>query len=753
MFLEIILSDYVYYMPNTVWYKFSDENFSDAEKEFFWKNFENFLWRIVKIPFWKKEKFGLVVNFSETPFDQHWKVLNEKKIKNILWILPKNFWLNFENFSQTKKFLELIFKINKFYFSNLQQTSSLFLPKKIFSPTENEVKNFLKEEKFFLNPEKILDENLEKIRVLEEKNEKKILKKNLEEIKKIDLENKKLKKNIFLKKKLEEQNFFNDKNFLKLNSDQEKNFEEIQKNQKIFIHWITGSWKTEIYKHAVREVLKAWKQACLLLPEISLTPQFLKSFENSFEKDVIWVVHSKISPVKKAEIWHNVKIWKTKLIIGSRSAIFMPWQNLGLICLDEAHEWTFKNNSSPNYRTQKIAEFYAEIFGSKLIFWTATPDVADYFEFQKNWFKILELPKRANWKPLPNIEIVDLKMEFRAKNFSYISEKLKFEIKNSLKKNEQVILFLNQRWMHSSISCLNCGNPVKCQNCEVSMTFHKKWEKSKLVCHYCWKIEDVWACKNIIDWKKCWWKDFRQIWIWTQKLFENVKKIFPNAKIKIADADNIKSKKDYDNLFSKLKNWEIDILIWTQMITKWLDVENISLVWVISADMSLNIPDFKSEERTFQLIVQVAWRAWRWEKNAKVLVQTFKNDHDLFEIIQKYDFQKLYERELETRKILQLPPFWEIVKISLRDKNLQKLQERVKNIFENLKKKSDDFAKKNKNFEKIRINSAPAVIPKIKNEYIWNIIIRWKNVEKFMWNIDKSLFLDCKIDRNPNNFS
>lgn len=750
MYLEIILSDYVYYMPNTVWYKFNIDEKNDKNYE---ENLKSIIWKIVKIPFWKKEKFWLVVNTSKTPLDQNWKILDEKKIKKILKILP-------ENFSLDKKILKIIFKISKYYFSNLQQSASLFLPKKIFSPTENELKNFLNEEKNFLEWEKILEKIFWEIKNLEEKNKVKILKKNLEEIKKLKKECKKIKKTLELKKFLEKnnlnnfENYFNQKNFLKLNPGQEKIFNSIQKNQKNFIHWITWSWKTEIYKHSVREILKNWKQACLLLPEIALTPQFLKTFEDSFDKRIIWVIHSKISPVKKAEIWHWVKSWKIKLIIWSRSALFLPWQDLWIICLDEAHEWTFKNNSSPNYRTQKVAEFYSEIFWTKLIFWTATPDISDYFEFQKNWFQIHELNKRANWKPLPKMEIVDLRVEFASRNYSYISKKLEIEIKNSLNKNEQTILFLNQRWMHSSISCLECWNPVKCKSCEVSMTFHKKWENQKLICHYCWKIENIWACKNTVDWKICWWKNFKQIWIWTQKIAENVKKLFPNAKIKIADADNVKSKKDYDNLFQELKSWEIDILIWTQIITKWLDVENISLIWVILADMSLNIPDFKSEERTFQLLVQIAWRAWRWEKNAQVIIQTFKEDHELIEIAKNYDFKKLYSKELETREILQLPPFCEILKISLRDKNLKNLQSRVKNIFENLKNIN---TKNNFNF---RINSAPAIIPKIKNEYIWNIIIRWKDLENFMEkaknlkNLDnKNIFTDCRIDRNPNNLS
>ena len=693
MYLEIILSNYVYYMPNTVWYKFFDKK---KIKEIS----ENIIWKIVKIPFWKKEKFWLVVNISDKPLDQNWKILDEKKIKEILEILPEDFWLNFWNSeikkNHTKKILELIFKINKYYFSNLQSSASLFLPKKIFSPSEKDVEKILNTKEIF---------------------------------------------------SFDKKNFFDEKDFFKLNPDQEKIFNSIQKNSKNFIHWITWSWKTEIYKHSVKKILEDWKQACLLLPEIALTPQFLKTFENAFDKEIIWVVHSKITPVQKAKIWHWVKSWKIKLIIWSRSALFLPWQNLWIICIDEAHEWTFKNNSSPNYRTQKVAEFYNEIFWTKLIFWTATPDISDYYEFKKKWFQMHELNKRANWKSLPEMEIVDLRVEFASKNYSYISKKLENEIWNTLKKNEQAILFLNQRWMHSSISCLDCWNPVKCTNCEVSMTFHKKWENQKLICHYCWKIENISTCKNVVDWKICWWENFKQIWIWTQKIAENVKKLFPNAKIKIADADNVKSKKDYDDLFQELKNWNIDILIWTQMITKWLDVENISLIWVILADMSLNIPDFKSEERTFQLLVQVAWRAWRWEKDAKVLIQTFNEDHELIEIAKNYDFEKLYKKELETREILQLPPFCEILKISLRDKNLKNLQDRVKNIFENLKKIN---TKNNFNF---RINSAPAIIPKIKNEYIWNLIIRWKDLENFMKKVDKSILTDCRIDRNPNNLA
>lgn len=676
MFISVIISDFFVFCKKEIFYKVPE-------------NIDVKIGNIVEIPFWKKNINGIITWIFEKPEN-----IEEKKIKEIINILPLDFSLD-------EKFIKIIKEISEYYFAPITHCAQLFLPKNIFKAKEVDFKR------------------LKKIR------EK--------------IENNDLQKNNLNSTSLNLQ--WQKKNWLKtLNFEQQKILDFLEKENKVLIHWITWAWKTEVYKHIIFNEIKKGKQACLTVPEIALTPQLLGYFKEVFSKEKMAIIHSKITPIQKSNIWHWVKSWEIKLVIWSRSALFMPWKNLWVICVDEEHEWTYKNGQSPMYNLKKVAEIITKNFWNKLILWSATPDFWDYFEYKKQ-NKILEIKNRTNKKPLPKIEIVDLKDEIIRKNKTFISEKLKIEIKNSLDKKEQIILFLNQRWTASSIGCNDCWEVIKCWDCDISMTFHKKWNTWKLICHYCWKISNLEKkCK------KCSSENLKSIWIWTQKIEMEIKKLFPKSNIFRADSDTTKSKTHFEELNEALKSQKIDILIWTQMIAKWFDLPNVTLVWVILADIWLNIPDFKAWEKTFQLLTQVAGRAWRWQKDAKILIQTFNPENHIIEYVKNYDYKWLFEEEIENRKSLNFPPFADIIKFSRKNTNINNLQTEVKNLISYIEKR-----KKEKKLELI-IRNAPNFIPKIEKNYIWNIVIRW-NIEKLMEDFDYPDLNDWKTDRDPNTLS
>lgn len=659
----------------------SSEFFSFSKEELFYKLPKELIekvriWNIVKIPFWKKEITWLISWIYEKVEN-----IDEEKIKEVKEILS-------EDFSLEKKHVELIKEISEYYFSPITHSAQLFLAKNVFRPNQTDIK-----------------------RIERNKNKEK-----------------------------KESTGINEKWLKELNQEQKKVIDFLEKEKRILLHWITWSWKTEVYKHAIFQEIKKWNQACLTVPEIALTPQLLNYFKEVFPEDMLAIIHSKITPVQKTNIWHWVRNWEIKLVIWSRSSLFMPWKNLWIICIDEEHEWTYKNEQSPRYRLNKASEIITQKFWNKLILWSATPDFWDYYRYKKQ-NKIIEIKERTNKKPLPKIEIVDLKHELVKKNKTFISEKLKFEIENAIKKWEQVILFLNQRWAASSVVCNDCWEVIKCEMCDVSMTYHRRWNIWKLICHYCWKVEEIpEKCP------RCESMNIKTIWIWTQKIELEIRKLFPKQNIYRADSDTTKSRLDFEELNHALKNKKIDILIWTQMIAKWFDLPNVSLVWVILADIWLNLPDYKSWERTFQLLTQVAGRAWRWEKNAKILVQTFNPKHPVIEYVKNYDYKKLYEEEIESREILKLPPFSESLKFSTRNKNINFLQENVKEFVKYLQD-----LKKEKKIDLI-VRNAPNYIPKIANEYIWNIVVRW-DIDRLMDCFDYWRFAFFRIDRDPNQLS
>ena len=432
------------------------------------------------------------------------------------------------------------------------------------------------------------------------------------------------------------------------------------------LHGVTGSGKTEIYLRLIQNVLKENKQALLLVPEIALTPQ-LKHYLKAHIPELC-VLHSRLSAGKRAENWKKIKSGEIKLILGSRSAIFSPFQNLGIIIMDEEHEWTYKQEQSPRYHAKKVGEKLSELLNAKLILGSATPSLESMHESKTGKIMLHSLPHRIDQKPMPSVEIVDMREELKGGNFSMFSYILEQKIKSKLEKKEQIILFLNRRGSASSTSCRDCGHVLECKDCEWPLTYHaRKWKHQKLVCHHCGLIENMpSSCPN------CKSPRLKHFGIGTEKVHSELQKLFPSARIQRADRDTMSGVESHTELFKALKNEEIDILIGTQMIAKGFDLPKVTLVGVLLADMGLHIPDFRASERSFQLLTQVAGRSGRGEKEGSVIIQSYSPEHIALVCSQKHDYLSFYEQEIKERKSLALPPFSKQIKLIIVSESKEK---------------------------------------------------------------------------------
>lgn len=531
-----------------------------------------------------------------------------------------------------------------------------------------------------------------------------------------------------------------------LTSEQEKALINIKNsNNNIFLlKGVTGSGKTEIYMNLVKDTLSKGKSAVILVPEISLTPQMIERFKGRFGKEVA-VFHSKLSDGERYDEWYRVKENKAKVVIGARSALFLPFSDLGIIIIDEEHENTYKSDQNPKYVTREVAEFISKIKNCKVILGSATPSIETYYRAITGEIELLELKNRVDNKPLPPIEVVDMREELKLGNISMFSKSLLLEIKNSLDKKEQIILFLNRRGFSTFVSCRSCGYVFKCPNCDISMTFHKN---GSLVCHYCNHIE-----KQSKTCPKCQSKYVKYFGTGTERVEEEVRKYFKDAKVLRMDMDTTRNKNSHEEIYNKFKNKEADILIGTQMISKGLDFENVTLVGILAADMSMNIPDYRAAEKTFQIITQVSGRAGRGEKEGKVILQTYNPDHYSIVYAKNYDYDGFYNEEFTTRGLMYYPPFGKILLINGISKNENLLKSFMKSLREEL-----DIIPREENVD--ILGPAPCIITKIKENYRWQILFKGdltldfcKKIKDKLYQFNKNVYNEIKvtIDINPNN--
>lgn len=511
---------------------------------------------------------------------------------------------------------------------------------------------------------------------------------------------------------------------IELNIEQKNVFNKILTTDKNFnlIHGVTGSGKTEIYLQLTESILNLGKTAIILVPEISLTPQTIERFSGRFPGKVA-VLHSKLTEIEKLEQWQQIENGDYKIVVGARSAIFAPVKNLGLIVIDEEHDLSYFSEKNPKYNTIEIAKYRAKYNNAKLVLGSATPSIESYYNAQNGKYNLLKLNHRATESSLPDVNIIDMREELRRGNISIFSEPLKEAVEENLKNNKQSILFLNKRGHMSYIFCRRCGHVEICSYCDVAMTYHKS--TNRLVCHHCGRTRmKPLICTN------CGSKYIKEFGAGTEKLEEETIKLFPNAKVYRIDGDTNTSKDSYLNLYNKMKNKEIDILVGTQMITKGFDFEDVTLVGVIAADISLNIGNYKSSENTFQLLTQVAGRAGRGNEKGNVFIQTYKPDNYAIVSSKNHDFQQFYNIELEYREKFKYPPFYNLLNIKLSGKNNGFTRAK---IFEIQKYIRNSFYKNNVNNIEI-IGPNPSPVSRINNYFRFDINIKYRKENKSLIN-------------------
>jgi primosomal protein N' (replication factor Y) len=488
--------------------------------------------------------------------------------------------------------------------------------------------------------------------------------------------------------------------------------------------------------------MKQKKQSILIVPEISLTPQLVYYFKKIFGEKVA-ILHSRLTHKEKSMEWLKIFLKETPIIIGPRSALFAPVKNLGMVILDEEHEFSYKQEQEPRYNTKTVIEKITKLKNIKAIFGTATPSISTYYHALQNKYELIELKKRIGGAKLPTVKIIDLREEFKKQNYSILSTLLQEKLKDTLHNKKQAILFLNKRGSASAVVCRECGYMEKCTACDVPMTYHKitpgfNSNKSSLICHHCGQIKSLPIqcpnCKSI---------SIKYIGAGTQKVEEEVQRLFPKAKIARVDKDTITKHEIFEKIYNKFKNKEIDILIGTQMITKGLHFPNVNLVGIILADIGLHFPDFRSTERTFQLLTQVAGRAGRGNAIGEVIIQTYMPNNSAILFAKNHDYKNFYNYEIKQRWQFKYPPFSKLIKLTFVNENPQKTFNEAQKIYTKLK----NLKKENKDELDIKINSYPALIYKLHNKFRWHILLQGENPENLLEKIDLPKY--CKIDIDP----
>ena len=495
----------------------------------------------------------------------------------------------------------------------------------------------------------------------------------------------------------------------------------------------------------IENYIKKDKSAIVLVPEISLTPQMITRFTKRFG-DCIAVIHSKLSANERFEQWMNIKTNKAKIVIGARSAVFAPVQNLGIIIIDEEHDLSYKSDTTPKYSAKDIAKYIAKQNDIPLVLGSATPDVSTYHKYSKN-AEIIKLTKRANKSKLPDVEIVDLRQELANGNHSILSNSLYNAIEENLKNKHQTILFMNRRGFSTFVMCRDCGYTMKCKKCNISLTYHLK--ENKLKCHYCgYETDNVKICPS------CKSKNIKYFGAGTQKIEEYIKKEFPNATTIRMDIDTVNKKNSHEQILNKFRDENIDILIGTQMVVKGHHFPKVTLVGVIAADGSLNTGDFRANEKTFDILVQVAGRAGRENLPGKVIIQTYNPENFCIQCSSKQDYHAFYETEIALRKQLKYPPFCDIIVIGITAQNKEKVKINSEKLYEILKKYNDD--------KLMLFKPLPAPIDKIKYKYRWRIIAKCNLTNSIIENVNRALDeyyelnnkgVRISIDVNPSNMS
>ncbi len=521
-----------------------------------------------------------------------------------------------------------------------------------------------------------------------------------------------------------------------------------EKNETFLLHGVTGSGKTEVFLQCIESVIKRGKSAIVLVPEIALTPQTVERFAARFGERVA-IIHSRLSLGERHDEYKRIRSGEVDVVVGVRSAVFAPLSNLGLIVMDEEHETSYKADNVPAYHARDIARLRTKQYNIPLILASATPSMESYFKAKSGEYKLLTLAERANKATMPKTEIVDMRRELAEGNRSVLSGRLKDEIAARLKRGEQSILFLNRRGFSTFVSCRNCGYVVKCDHCNVAMTYHKN--KNYLTCHYC-----GYTVNNLDICPECGSKYIKHFGTGTQRVEEEVRELFPEASIIRMDVDTTGAKGSHGELLEKFARDKIDILIGTQMVAKGLDFPNVTLVGVLAADLSLNLDDFRANERTFDLITQVCGRAGRGDKEGIAILQTYQPSSSVIALAKEQNYRAFYEEEILLRRALCYPPFCDIISVLLLGTNEQALSNYAAKMANHLRM---EFLKAEMADCEV-LGPGPCALAKINNKYRYRILIKCQvdnKIRKILKDTlerhDKrteSKWISALIEENPN---
>jgi primosomal protein N' (replication factor Y) len=494
------------------------------------------------------------------------------------------------------------------------------------------------------------------------------------------------------------------------------------------LHGITGSGKTQVYIEAIREALRMGKRALVLVPEISLTPQIISRFKANFG-DLVGCLHSRLSAGERYDSWRKAREGKFPIMVGARSAVFSPLENLGLIVVDEEHDASYKQDDpAPRYNARDVAVMRGKLNKAVVILGSATPSLDSYFNAQKGKYVLCQLEQRVEERELPEVKIIDLREERKKGNRDILSSSLSSLLKEKIEKNQQALLFLNRRGFSSFIKCGECGHIMRCPRCDITLTFHRT--DFSMRCHYCGftqKAPDL--CPN------CQGTRFVHRGVGTQKMEEELKRDFPQVSVQRMDLDTTSKKGSHRRILSDFGKKKFNVLLGTQMIAKGLDFPEVTLVGVVSADFSLDLPDFRTKERTFQLLTQVAGRAGRGDLGGEVIIQTYYPDEQAIKLAARHDFAAFYQNEMEQRKELSYPPFGHLILVLFSGKD----QKRVISQSEKFRSLLRGRLREKNLRETEILGPAPAPLSRIKNQYRWQLILKTKTIRRVLDLIAKIL--------------
>ena len=686
----------------------------------------------VKVKFANREIFGIVMNIKDTS--------DIEEVNEIIEVINPEIRLNEELISLGRYLSDITFcTLIKAYqtmlpsslkVKNIDSKYDKYDEYLVLNKSINEIDEYIENNKRCKSQIEILN-NI--------KSDNKINKKDVSNSYKVLLEKELIKIEKIRKYRLNVENSNNVT--YSLTEDQVKVVDSVKLNETntYLLYGVTGSGKTIVYIDLIKKVIKNNKTAIMLVPEISLTTQMVNRLYNSFGDDVA-ILHSGLNEGEKYDEYTKISNGSVHVVVGTRSAIFAPLCNIGLIIIDEEHSSTYKQENNPRYSSIDIAKKRSEYNECPLILGSATPSLESFARASKGVYKLLSLPNRVGNYKLPKVSVVDMSIEMKKRNMLF-SDELKEDIMNTLEKKEQIMLLLNRRGFSTIVSCQSCGFTYKCPHCEITLTYHKS--SNNLRCHYCGYTKfNSNICPNCNE------DAIRSFGTGTEKIESEIKHLFPSSRVLRMDADTTTKKGSHEKYIKMIENHEVDIIIGTQMISKGLDFPKISLVGVINADESLNIPDFRSNEKTFSLLNQVSGRAGRSGIDSKVIIQTFNPDNIIFDLVKNNNYIGLFNYEMNIRKKLNYPPYYYILGIKVCSKDYDIASKNATKIANYLKNNIDNTS--------ILLGPSTASMFRLNNIYRFQIVVKYKfdkklfEAIKFIDNMyinEKDVYIE--IDNNP----